>query len=142
MADVLKLYGDLAAGAIALTWAVLVVLDTRLGKALGKIVAYQAAALFGLAALSRWYATFVGALALFVAIGIGGCAHLSVADGVTTADVAVDGVTEVVSTIDTDEARKAKELLAEIADALELLRALAPAIDAEVAARSAEASGR
>jgi len=53
------------------------------------------------------------------------------------ADAAVTGVTGVVETLDSEEALKAKELLADIDDALELLRALAPAIDAELAARKA-----
>lgn len=140
MADVLKLYGDLAAGSLALTWAILVVLDGRIGKALGKLVASPVALAFSLAALGRWYATYVGALvlALFLTVA-GACAHVpTVAEGTKIASATAAGIDTALQPLATDEAAKARELLAEIVDALELLEALAPALDAELAARRAE----
>lgn len=135
MADVAKLYGDLAAGALALTWAVLVLLDTRLGKALAKMIAWQPASLFGLAALSRWYATFVGFALLLVV----GCAHVpTIVEGTRTAEAAVVATGMVVERLDSEDARKAEALLAEIEDLLESLQRLAPVLDAEIAAHQAE----
>lgn len=132
MADVLKLYGDLFAGALALTWAIVALSSSsRFAAALGKLVDYRAAAAFAFAALTRWYASFVGVLALVFFVGA--CAHAPVGKSVTVLDATADGLSVALADVDTAEACKAADALDDIRDALELLRVLAPAIDAKIA---------
>lgn len=50
--DVLERHGDLVAGVGAIGWAVVVV---TAAPAIGAIVSAEAAGLFGLVALGRWY---------------------------------------------------------------------------------------
>jgi hypothetical protein len=82
----------------------------------------------------------VATLAVLLLISPAGCAHLpTVSESARTAEAATIAAGMVVERLDSEDARKAEAALEEIADLLELVRKLAPTIDAEIAAREAEA---
>lgn len=137
---------DLLAAVAALLWALGAFLGTPndanpdphvLFVALAHLCSWQVAGGFAFVAFGRWRKA-VGVTALLFVASLG-CAHVpTVTEGARTAEAAVVATSMAVERLDSEQARKAAEALAEIEDLLELVQKLAPAIDAEVAARKAE----